>query len=128
MSGAAFAFLAFALVLGTGVVWFRRAHAVNLPENRTGFVMAMVLGIAIGIAAMLSAPGWLGGVAASLAILAGGFFLFTVAISAQKGSSGAFALGQPVPDFTAPDENGEPFALASLAGRPFLLKFFRGHW
>jgi peroxiredoxin len=31
-------------------------------------------------------------------------------------------------DFTALDEHGREFALASTAGRPLLLKFFRGHW
>ena len=31
-------------------------------------------------------------------------------------------------DFVASDDEGRPFALASLRGRPFLLKFFRGHW
>jgi peroxiredoxin len=38
------------------------------------------------------------------------------------------ALGQPIPEFTAPDAEGQPFALSSLHGRPYLLKFFRGHW
>jgi len=40
----------------------------------------------------------------------------------------AVRVGGPILDFSAPDENGEPFALASLRGRPYLLKFFRGHW
>ncbi len=126
--GTALAIAAFAGVLGTGIVWFRRARAVNLPENRTGFVVAMAAGAALGIAALVSGVGWLAGVAAVLAVLGGGFLLFSVAISAQRGGAGKFQLGAPVPDFRAPDENGEPFRLSSLAGRPLLLKFFRGHW
>ena len=38
------------------------------------------------------------------------------------------AVGAPILDFEAPDAEGEPFDLATLRGRPFLLKFFRGHW
>jgi peroxiredoxin len=33
-----------------------------------------------------------------------------------------------VVSFSAPDADGREFDLSSLAGRPFLLKFFRGHW
>jgi cytochrome oxidase Cu insertion factor (SCO1/SenC/PrrC family) len=121
-------FAALALVGGAGVAWFRRAFAVALPENRAAFVAVWALGAALGIAALLLGAGWVGGIPAALAILAGSFFLFTVAISAQKGGSGAFQVGAPVPDFGAPDDAGDPFELSSLAGRPLLLKFFRGHW
>ena len=31
-------------------------------------------------------------------------------------------------NFTAKDDQGNSFDLAALRGRPFLLKFFRGHW
>jgi peroxiredoxin len=37
-------------------------------------------------------------------------------------------VGETLRDFSALDENGERFELASTAGRPVLLKFFRGHW
>jgi cytochrome oxidase Cu insertion factor (SCO1/SenC/PrrC family) len=83
---------------------------------------------ALGAAAFVQGTGWVGGVPAGLAILFGCFFLLTVAIGDQKGGSGQFQLGQPVPNFTAPDDDGEPFELASLTGNALLLKFFRGHW
>ena len=119
---------AFALVLGTGTLWFRRALRVRLPENRSRFVAAMAISAALGVFALAGSPGWIGGVPAALAVLLGGFFLITVSISAQKGGAGAFQLGAPVPAIAAPDENGEPFQLSSLTGGPLLLKFFRGHW
>jgi cytochrome oxidase Cu insertion factor (SCO1/SenC/PrrC family) len=41
---------------------------------------------------------------------------------------GTGVLGGLAAGFAIPDERGEPFDLASLRGRPYLLKFFRGHW
>jgi cytochrome oxidase Cu insertion factor (SCO1/SenC/PrrC family) len=120
--------LAFALAFTTGFLWFRRAFAVQLPKDRTGFVVAMSVAAILGIVALTGSPGWIGGTAATLSVVASAFFLILVSISAQKGGSGKLRVGAPIPDFTAPDENGEPFQLSSLAGRPFLLKFFRGHW
>lgn len=128
MSGSWLAASAFALVIGTGIVWFRRAFALKLPRNRSGFVLAMVLAAGLGIAAFVLGTGWLAGAAAGFSIAAASVFLLLVAISAQKGGPGQLRAGSPMPDFTAPDENGEPFRFASLAGRPYLLKFFRGHW
>ncbi len=128
MNGFLLGWVAFAIALGTGAIWFRRAYAVNLPENRGGFVAAMVAATSIGIIAFVEGAGWVGGIPAGIAILIGCFLLLTVAVSEQKGGTGQFQLGQPVPEFTAPDENGEPFEIASLIGNPLLLKFFRGHW
>lgn len=128
MSGSLLSFVAFGLVLGAGFVWFKRAMAVALPENRGGFVAVFATGLALAIAAFGQGPGWIGGVAAGLAAFGGAFFLLTVAIGAQKGGTGAFQVGSPVPDFSAPDDNASEFQLSSLSGKPLLLKFFRGHW
>lgn len=38
------------------------------------------------------------------------------------------AVGTAAPDFTLPDEEGRPVALASLRGNPTLLIFYRGSW
>ena len=127
-AGAAAALLAFVIAVATGALWFRRVYAVRLPENRSGFVAAMTAAVALGVAALALGAGWGGGLLAGLAIVAGLVFDTLVAISAQKGGPGAFRLGAPVPDFAAPDDDGRTFALSSLAGRPLLLKFFRGHW
>jgi len=37
-------------------------------------------------------------------------------------------VGEPILRFRARDAEGNDFDLQELAGRPFLLKFFRGHW
>jgi cytochrome oxidase Cu insertion factor (SCO1/SenC/PrrC family) len=38
-------------------------------------------------------------------------------------------VGQPAPDFTLPDTDGQPVSLGALvAGGPVVLSFFRGRW
>ena len=113
MTGTALAWIGLALVIGTGTVWFRRAQAVNLPKDRTRFVAAMVIGVLLGILAFALGTGGLAGIPAGLAVFGGGIFLLLVSISAQKGGSGKFRLGAPVPEFSAPDENGEDYRVSS---------------
>jgi hypothetical protein len=120
--------IALLVVAGAGVVWFRAALAVRLPKNRAGFVAVWLAGAALGIAALTQGAGWAGGVPAVLALLGAIFFLFTIGISRQEVAADAVAVGARIPDFSAPDENGDSFDAASLAGHPVLLKFFRGHW
>ena len=118
--------------LGTAVVvialWFRAIQTVSIPENRIAFIVGWAAAVALGLAALGGDPGWLGGVPAVLAILPCAFFLFSVTIGGQKVGDGAIAVGDAMPAFTAPDENGESFDSADLAGHPVLIKFFRAHW
>ena len=81
------------------------------------------------VIALGSGVGWVGGAAAGLSILGGSFLVLTVAISRQRvGRPDLVTVGARLRDFGGLDENGDPFELASLTGRPLLLKFFRGHW
>jgi hypothetical protein len=128
MSVTALGFLALLLAVGSAVFWFRLAFALRLPENTTAFVLVWVACTSLGVIALAQGAGWLGGVPAGLAIAIGGFFLFTVVIGPQQVAPDAIATGEALRDFSALDENGETFELASTAGRPVLLKFFRGHW
>ena len=121
-------FLALALVLAAGVVWFRAALRVNLPRNRSAYVIAMVAALALAIIALLGDANLGGTIAAGLAAVLSAFFLFTVSISAQKTAADAIAVGDTIPAFTAIDENGEAFDSAVLANNTVLIKFFRGHW
>ncbi len=121
-------FAALMLVAGAAALWFRRAMGVRLPENRSGFVAAWLGGALLGVVALVQGVGLLGGIAAGLAIFLGAFLCFLVSISAQKLAADAIGVGATLPDFNAPDENGETFELSGIAGKPLLLKFFRGHW
>lgn len=120
--------LAFAITFGAGISWFRAVRQVRIPENRTLFLLVWLFAAVLGAMSLSNGPGWLGGSAASLAILGGLFFLFTVSISKQAVGYDAIAVGTTIPEFRALDENGNLFESSSLAGNVLLVKFFRGHW
>jgi peroxiredoxin len=42
--------------------------------------------------------------------------------------SDLFTVGQPLPDFTLREANGEPVPSASFIGQPALILFYRGNW
>ena len=128
MSATMLGFAALLLVAGAAVWWFRLARAVRLPRSRAAFVAAWAGGALLGLVALSRGAGWIGGVPAGLALFAGGMLVVLVAISSQQVAENAVRVGENLRDFSAPDENGARFALASTLGRPLLLKFFRGHW
>lgn len=122
------AIAAFLLVLTTGFFWFRLVYAVKLPDNRAGFLLCMLAGIGLGVASLWQSPGVMSAVLAVLAIACGGMFVLTWAISPQKGGPGKLTPGTRLIPFTSTDHLGNRFDSQILAGKPVLLKFFRGHW
>jgi hypothetical protein len=63
-----------------------------------------------------------------VALVGAGFFLFTTIASRLPTRGPAAQIGRRYLDFTAKDWEGRDFQLASLDGRRFILKFYRGHW
>jgi hypothetical protein len=118
-------FIALVMVLGTLSRWFYRAWQVNVPNTPYLFqalaVISLVLGmISVYIDAGSTAAGW----AIGLSVL----FLYLTSTGAQRVDDAMVAVGDTLPSFTAPDDNGNVFDSTSLAGSRVLLKFFRGHW
>lgn len=128
MTASALGITALALSLIVVTFWFRAVKKVALPKNRSGYLGILMVGAAAGAYSLSQGPGLLGGVAASVAIIVAAFFLLTFAIGAQKAGEEAIAVGETLPEFSAPDEFGETFDSQKLAGNPVLIKFFRGHW
>ena len=128
MSGTLLGVMAATLVAGAGASWLRRMQAVRLPRNAAPYLVACALAAGLGVAAFIVGTGVAGGIAAALAIGGGSAFLALYSASGQRREPPAVAVGGPILDFVASDDSGRPFALASLRGRPFLVKFFRGHW
>ena len=126
--GTSLGLLAFAVAAVTVMAWFRQINQVEIPENRTAFVVFFLTAAALGVGAFVARTRWFGGVAAVLAIVIGSFVPFTVAISRQEVAADAIRVGDSIPVFSALDENGEVFESTTLAGKPTLIKFFRGHW
>jgi len=128
MLGSLLGFLAVALLAQAGFVWMRSIREVRTGERRPWVVGVVTAAVGLGALALAREPGLAGGVAAGLAVGLGGLFLLNQVIGQQSRRTPAVAVGRPILDFSAPDAEGRPFALASLRGRPYLLKFFRGHW
>ena len=95
-------------LLGVGLV-----KAFRRPEHYRGRVFGSVL--------ML------------LSVAGAAFFCLGLLYFARQlpASPGAPRIGQKAPDFTLPDQDGKPVALAELVAPPSkatLLIFYRGHW
>ncbi|MDJ0790035.1 MAG: hypothetical protein QNK05_24835 [Myxococcota bacterium] len=118
---------AIVLAVGSTVLWFRLANTVDLPENRTLFLVVWVGAALLGIVALVKG-GWLGRIAAVPAIALGLFLPFTVSISEQVLPPDTIQVGDVIPTFSAPDDSGQVFDSTRLRGRPVLIKFFRAHW
>jgi len=116
------------LIVGTtGFLWFRLIQSVTVPRNRLPYQAGFVGGGLIGLLAVFQG-GLLSMVSGALAALAGLIFGALRLQSAQKPNEPAVGVGDQMLAASAPDENGVDFDLSSLNGKPYLLKFFRGHW
>ncbi len=128
ISGYVLILVALGLVVGTVAVYWPKVKALRVPLRPVGYQAAMVLGIVLALIGFVKDPGLLSGMAASLAILAGGSFLFITLTSGLPEKLPSAGVDQPAPDFSAKDADGNNFTLSSLKGRTVLLKFFRGYW
>jgi len=126
--GTTLGFAALGVAVITVALWFRQIDQVALPENRTLFVVSYLTALAMGGGAFVARTRWFGAIPALLAIIIGGFFPFSVAISRQEVATTGIQSGQTIPHFKALNRQGELFDSASLDGKPVLMKFFRGHW
>jgi peroxiredoxin len=85
-------------------------------------------GTLLAVVALLSHPGPVGYVVASVGLLLGGFFSFLTFVSGLPDQRAAVAVGSKAPDFHSVDADGREFRLSGLEGSRVLLKFFRGTW
>lgn len=126
--GTVLGFLSFAVALAAGTGWFRLLRAVEIGNRRPLFMAAFGVAVLLGAATFFLDPGVLGGLGAIVGLTLGGTFLGLGSISGQSRHEAAVVVGGPVLDFESVDTDGAAFASTSLAGKAYLLKFFRGHW
>jgi hypothetical protein len=119
--------LALAIVATTVWIWFQMVNAVTIPRNRAGYFALFVIGGVLGVTA-ISQGGFFSTAFALPAVVVGFVFPTLRMLSKQQPNQPSVAIGEDMLTFVAPDENGVDFDLASLLGKPYLLKFFRGHW
>lgn len=117
-----------AIVVATGVRWFQLIQKVAIPRNRMGFHLAFGGGALLGLSGAITGTGWLTTIVGGIAAVVGTAMPLLRLQSGQKSLEPTLSVGEPILAFTALDEHGAEFDLASLSGKPYLLKFFRGHW
>jgi hypothetical protein len=126
--GTALGLLALVVAVLAAVYWFYLVNQVAIPENRSLFVVAFLLGPVLCIAAFVVGTRWYGGIPAVLGFVVGAFLTATIAISKQQVADNPIKVGDTIPYFTAINDKGETFRSDVLAGTPVLVKFFRAHW
>ena len=99
MNGRLLGLAAFLLVATSMGLWFWRMQRVEIPKDRRGFVASWLVGAALGIVALTQDPGWLGGVPAVVAVVAGLFFSALVFVSPQQVAADAIRVGERLRDF-----------------------------
>ena len=128
LTGFRVALFALLVVAGTWATYWARIKALRVPRRPIAYITAMVASIALATWSFVVGPGLGGGALAMMAIAGAGMLLFSTFMSPLPVTTPAVAAGEPILPFTAKDHAGNDFDLGSLAGRPYLLKFFRGHW
>jgi O-antigen ligase len=113
------------IVVATIGRWAWRAWAVNIPKTSYAFQAAVGMGVGLGALSLYQGHG---DPFAAWAIGVGLFFLFLSVTGGQKVGDEMVKVGDSVPVFSAPDDNGSVFDSSNLAGSRILIKFFRGHW
>ena len=128
MTAFTLALVSVALLAGFIASWMTMIKQVQLEKGR--WLLRLLAGASMVVAGLAFALGveLFGGILAGVAMGVSILFLVLSSLSRQSSNAPAVAVGQPMLEFSAPDENGEIFDSASLSGKPILLKFFRGHW
>ena len=128
MNGELLGLLAFAIVGGTGLRWYSLMQRVAIPRDRTLLYGFFGVGAFFGLLALLNNAGFVTGVLAFLSLLVGSLIPLMRLVSDQAKNEPAFPVGSTIPFFSATDDQGRRFESSWLSGKPYLLKFFRGHW
>lgn len=117
------------LAASTAWYWFQLTRQVALPEDRTGFVVAFLSCVFLGVMAFVKRTSWLGAIPPVFAIVVGLFLPATMMISEQVVARDvAIDVGETMPRFKSVDDRGAQFDSRSLNGHLVLIKFFRAHW
>ncbi len=127
-TGTKLALAGLVLAIACMALWNGAIRDVDIPANRTLFVIGFLSAAGLGIASYVRSPSWPGRLIALPAIAIGLLVPFTISISEQAVAEGGIQVGDPLPVFASVDDQGKPFDSETLQGHPVLIKFFRAHW
>ncbi len=100
----------------------------KVPVSVLPYNVAMVLGVALGLGGIIAAPALATGVLGGFAVAMGAFFLWLMSMRKLPDGTLIAKLGEPLPELSAPDQDGQLVRLADLRGQRVMLNFFRGSW
>ena len=116
------------VVIVTWAVWLKKALNQAVPNNLAGLVAGMLLGLGLASFAFAFQTSLLSSVIAAIALVLGAFWCASAVFGGQRTGVPKIIVGQPLPAFSARNEDGSTFHSSEMDGSPYLLKFFRGHW
>ena len=116
------------VVIVTWAVWLKKALNQAVPNNMAGLVAGMLLGVGSASSAFAFQTSLLSSVIAAIALVLGAFWCASAIFGGQRTGVPKIIVGQPLPAFSARNEDGSTFHSSEMDGSPYLLKFFRGHW
>ena len=116
------------VVIVTWAVWLKKALNQAVPNNLAGLVAGMLLGVGLVSSSFAFQTSLLSSVIAAIALVLGAFWCASAIFGGQRTGVPKIIVGQPLPAFSARNEDGSTFHSSEMDGSPYLLKFFRGHW
>ena len=116
------------VVIVTWAVWRKKALNQAVPNNLAGLVAGMLLGLGLASSAFAFQTSLLSSVISAIALVLGAFWCASAVFGGQRTGVPKIIVGQPLPAFSARNEDGSTFHSSEMDGSPYLLKFFRGHW
>jgi hypothetical protein len=122
------AILGVVLLGGALGLWARWLRQVALEGRRPIAYGMIAAAMVLAVASFMADPGALGSALAGITLAGGAVWMLLGILAPQSRQTPAVAVGEPAPDFAAPDDRGATFRLSDLRGHPVLIKFFRGHW
>ncbi|HEY2772625.1 MAG TPA: peroxiredoxin family protein [Candidatus Binatia bacterium] len=128
MAGSSLCLLAVTLVALPGARWLYLMRRVRIPKDRRLFLASNAAAAVCGIAALATDASPFTKAGAGVAVVAALAFLALNAASGQARGEPAVRVGDAMLEFDSCDDDGRPFSTTLLGGRPYVVKFFRGHW
>ena len=95
-----------------------------VPNNLAGLVAGMLLGVGLASSAFAFQTSLLSSVIAAIALVLGAFWCASAVFGGQRTGVPKIIVGQPLPAFSARNEDGSTFHSSEMDGSPYLLKFF----
>lgn len=126
--GIVLAVVGFGIVFGAMTQYFLTINQERVPTEVRPHVIVLSVGSALSAVAVALSPTWAVILLGVFSVSVGALLLYILSIRRLPLGALTAVVGEPMPEFAAPDQDGAPFSLKSLRGQRVMVKFFRGSW